>query len=43
MKLTSYWLDTAPKGSPERSKTTVEGRTDVAVIGRACRAARERS
>jgi len=33
MKFTSYWLDTAPKGSPERSKTTVEGRTDVAVIG----------
>lgn len=33
MKLTSYWLDTAPKGSVERSKTAVEGRTDVAVIG----------
>jgi glycine/D-amino acid oxidase-like deaminating enzyme len=33
MKFTSYWLDTAPKGSPERSKTRVEGRTDVAVIG----------
>lgn len=33
MKFTSYWLDTAPKGSLERSKTTVEGRTDVAVIG----------
>src|SRR5688500_16478787 len=33
MKFTSYWLDTAPKGSGERSKTTVEGRTDVAVIG----------
>lgn len=33
MKFTSYWLDTAPKGSPERSMTTVNGRTDVAVIG----------
>jgi glycine/D-amino acid oxidase-like deaminating enzyme len=33
MKLTSYWLDTAPKGSPERSTTRVEGRTGVAVIG----------
>jgi glycine/D-amino acid oxidase-like deaminating enzyme len=33
MKFTSYWLDTAPKGSPERSRTRVEGRTDVAVIG----------
>ena len=33
MKFTSYWLDTAPKGSPERSTTTVEGHTDVAVIG----------
>lgn len=33
MKFTSYWLDTAPKGSPERSKTTVDGRTDVAVVG----------
>ena len=33
MKFTSYWLDTAPQGSPERSKTTVDGRTDVAVIG----------
>jgi glycine/D-amino acid oxidase-like deaminating enzyme len=33
MKFTSYWLDTAPKGHPERSTTTVEGRTDVAVIG----------
>src|SRR5918994_3599394 len=33
MKFTSYWLDTAPEGSPERSKTNVEGRTDVAVIG----------
>ena len=33
MKFTSYWLDTAPQGSLERSKTTVEGRTEVAVIG----------
>ena len=33
MKFTSYWLDTAPKGSLERSETTVDGRTDVAVIG----------
>lgn len=33
MKFTSYWLDTAPKGSLERSTTDVEGRTDVAVIG----------
>jgi glycine/D-amino acid oxidase-like deaminating enzyme len=33
MKFTSYWLDTAPKGHPERSTTTVEGHTDVAVIG----------
>jgi glycine/D-amino acid oxidase-like deaminating enzyme len=33
MKFTSYWLDTAPKGSPERSRARVEGRTDVAVIG----------
>ncbi|GHH75531.1 NAD(P)/FAD-dependent oxidoreductase [Promicromonospora soli] len=33
MKFTSYWLDSAPEGSPERSTTTVEGRTDVAVIG----------
>ena len=33
MKFTSYWLDTAPKGSPERSKTTVDGRTEVAVVG----------
>ncbi|PVG81999.1 FAD-dependent oxidoreductase [Nocardioides gansuensis] len=33
MKFTSYWLDTAPKGSPERAKTTVAGHTDVAVIG----------
>ncbi len=33
MKFTSYWLDTAPKGAPERSRTTVGGRTEVAVIG----------
>jgi len=33
MKFTSYWLDTAPQGSPERSRTSVEGRADVAVIG----------
>ena len=33
MKFTSYWLDTAPQGSLERWKTTVEGHTDVAVIG----------
>lgn len=33
MKHTSYWLDTAPKGLEERSRTTVEGRIDVAVIG----------
>ena len=33
MKFTSYWLDTAPQGSPARSRTSVDGRTDVAVIG----------
>ena len=33
MRFTSYWLDTAPKGSPERSRTAAEGRADVAVIG----------
>jgi glycine/D-amino acid oxidase-like deaminating enzyme len=33
MKFTSYWLDTAPASSPERSRTSVEGRTDVAVVG----------
>ena len=33
MKFSSYWLDTAPKGSLERSKTSVEGGTEVAVIG----------
>jgi glycine/D-amino acid oxidase-like deaminating enzyme len=33
MKFSSYWLDTAPKDCLERSKTSVEGRTQVAVIG----------
>ena len=33
MKFTSYWLDTAPQDSVERSRTTVDGRTDVAIIG----------
>src|SRR5918999_898669 len=33
MKFTSYWLDTAPTGSLERSRTAVGGHTDVAVIG----------
>jgi glycine/D-amino acid oxidase-like deaminating enzyme len=33
MKFSSYWLDTAPTGCLERSKTSVEGRTGVAVIG----------
>ena len=33
MKFTSYWLDTAPQGHPDRATTTVEGRTQVAVIG----------
>ena len=33
MKFTSYWLDTAPQGCVERATTSVEGRTDVAVIG----------
>lgn len=33
MKFTSYWLDTAPKGSLKRSETTVDGHADVAVIG----------
>ena len=33
MKFSSYWLDTAPKDRLERSKTSVEGRTGVAVIG----------
>lgn len=26
MMVMSYWLDTAPMGSPERSRTTAEGR-----------------
>lgn len=33
MKFTSYWLDTAPDSSLDRSKTRPEGHTDVAVIG----------
>jgi len=33
MKFTSYWLDTAPQGFEARSRTTVDGRADVAVIG----------
>lgn len=33
MKLTSYWLDTAPRGFEERATTTVDGRADIAVIG----------
>jgi glycine/D-amino acid oxidase-like deaminating enzyme len=33
MKFSSYWLDTAPKDCLERSTTSVEGRTQVAVIG----------
>ena len=33
MKFSSYWLDTAPKDGLERSQTSVEGRTGVAVIG----------
>jgi glycine/D-amino acid oxidase-like deaminating enzyme len=33
MKFSSYWLDTAPGGCLERSKTSVEGGTEVAVIG----------
>jgi glycine/D-amino acid oxidase-like deaminating enzyme len=33
MKFTSYWLDTAPAPDLARSRTAVEGRTDVAVIG----------
>lgn len=32
MKFTPYWLDTAPKG-PDRSRTEVGGRTDVAIVG----------
>ena len=33
MKFSSYWLDTAPGGCLERSRTSVEGGTEVAVIG----------
>ena len=33
MKFTSYWLDTAPKGPRSGRQTTVDGHTDVAVIG----------
>jgi glycine/D-amino acid oxidase-like deaminating enzyme len=33
MKFTSYWLDTAPECSLERSNTTVGGCTDVAIVG----------
>ena len=33
MKFSSYLLDTAPGGCLERSKTSVEGGTEVAVIG----------
>jgi glycine/D-amino acid oxidase-like deaminating enzyme len=33
MKFSSYWLDTAPGGCLERAKTSVEGGTEVAVIG----------
>jgi glycine/D-amino acid oxidase-like deaminating enzyme len=33
MKFTSYWLDTAPRGSEERSRTSPGGRADVAVVG----------
>jgi len=32
MKFTSYWLDTAPQG-PDRSRTEVGGRVEVAVVG----------
>ncbi|MDO0916673.1 FAD-binding oxidoreductase [Streptomyces sp. DT2A-34] len=32
MKLTPYWLDTAPQG-PDRSRTEVSGHVDVAVVG----------
>jgi glycine/D-amino acid oxidase-like deaminating enzyme len=32
MKLTSYWLDTAP-ASPDRSQTEIAGHVDVAVVG----------
>ncbi|RHW27009.1 FAD-binding oxidoreductase, partial [Nocardioides immobilis] len=32
MKFTPYWLDTAPQG-PDRSRTEVGGRAEVAVVG----------
>ncbi|WP_298557746.1 NAD(P)/FAD-dependent oxidoreductase [Streptomyces luteogriseus] len=32
MKFTPYWLDTAPQG-PDRSRTDIGGRVDVAIIG----------
>ncbi len=32
MKLTSYWLDTAPAG-PDRSRSEIGGHVDVAVVG----------
>ncbi|MDQ1021516.1 NAD(P)/FAD-dependent oxidoreductase [Streptomyces afghaniensis] len=32
MKFTPYWLDTAPQG-PDRSRTHIGGRVDVAIIG----------
>ena len=32
MKLTSYWLDTAPAG-PDRSQTDIAGNVDVALVG----------
>ncbi|QOV34464.1 FAD-binding oxidoreductase [Streptomyces ferrugineus] len=32
MKFTPYWLDTAPQG-PDRSRTEIGGRVDVAIIG----------
>jgi glycine/D-amino acid oxidase-like deaminating enzyme len=32
MKLTPYWLDTAPSG-PDRSRAEIAGHVDVAVVG----------
>lgn len=32
MKFTPYWLDTSPQG-PDRSRTEVGGRADVAIVG----------
>jgi glycine/D-amino acid oxidase-like deaminating enzyme len=32
MKFTPYWLDTSPQG-PDRSRTEIGGRTDVAIVG----------